>query len=93
MRDTFHRRRQRGEERKWKLTDGIAKFRTVRSVPGMDGVERFQLREAGPFHYSHQIQASVGKSPGAIRETNQRQHRARRPDFGVRCSGGFESRK
>jgi len=88
MRNAVDRRRERGEERERKIADGVAKFGTVGSVPGINGVERFELRHTCPFHYSHQIQAGVWKSPGAVGESDQRKQRARSPDFGIRNAGG-----
>jgi hypothetical protein len=90
MRDAFGGRRQRRKERERKMANRVAKLGAVRAVPGIDGIERFELGDAGAFHYSHQIQGSVGNSPGAIRETDQREHRSRCPDFRISRSGGFE---
>jgi hypothetical protein len=89
-RDAFGGRRERGEKRERKMADGVAKFRTVRPVPGIDGVEGFELRDASPVHDSHQTQGSVGKSPCAIGETEQGQYRPRGPDFGIKGAGCFE---
>ena len=93
MRNTFCRRRQCREERERKMAHSVSKLRTVRSVPRVNRVERFQLRDASPFHDAHQIQASIGDSPGAIGEADQRQHRTRRPDFGITRPRRFQRRK
>ena len=93
VRNPFRGRRQRGEERERKMAHSISKLRTMGPVPGIDGVERFELRDAGAFHDSHQIQASIGDSPGAVGEADQRQHRTRRPDFGVGRARSFERGK
>src|ERR1700676_4837824 len=53
-RDAFGRR-ECGKKREWQVADRVAEFGTVRSIPGIDGLEGFQLRNAGAFHYSHQI--------------------------------------
>ena len=93
VRDSFGGRRQRGEKREWKMPHGVAKFGTIRSIPGMDGVESFELRNPSVFQYSHQIQTRIGNGPGTIGEANQRQHRTRRPDFGVSRARSFECRE
>ena len=93
LRDPFRGRRKRRKKRERKMAYSISKLRTMGPVPGIDGVERFQLRDAGPFHDSDQIQASVGDSPRAVCEANQRQHRARRPYFGVGRPSRFQSRE
>jgi hypothetical protein len=89
-RRAFRGRRKRGEKRERKMAHSISKLRTMGPVPGIDGVERFQFRDASAFHNSHQIQTSIGKSPGTIGEADQRQHRTRRPDFGVSRAGSLE---
>jgi len=89
-RRAFRGRRKRGEKREREMAHSISKLRTMGPVPGIDGVERFELRNAGPFHDPHQIQTRIGKSPGTIGEADQRQHRARRPDFGVNRARGLE---
>jgi len=76
-------RRQRWEKRERKMANRVTKLRTMGPIPGIDGIEPFELGDASPFHHSHQIQAGVGDSPGAVGKTDQRKHRARRPDFGV----------
>jgi len=90
-RDSLGGRRERGEERERKMLHGVAEFRTVRSVPGINGIERFKLRDAGAFGDAHQIQRGVRKRPDPIGEADQGQHRARSPDFGIRGAGGFQS--
>jgi transposase len=92
-RDSFRGRWKRREERERKMAHSISKLRTMGPVPGIDGVERFELRDAGSFHDSHQVQASIGNSPRTIRKANQRQHRTRRPDFGVNCARRLERGK
>jgi hypothetical protein len=93
VRNPFGGRRKRWEKREREMPDSVAEFSAVRSVPGIDGVERFQLRDAGPFHHSDQIQASIGKSPGAVGKTYQGEQWARGPDFGVRRARCFEGGK
>ena len=90
LRRAFGGRRKRGEERERKMAHSVSKLRTMGPVPGIDGVEGFQRGNAGPIHDSHQIQGSVGKSPGAVGEADQGKHRTRGPNFGIRRAGGFE---
>ena len=90
MRDTFHGRRKRGEKRKRKMAHSISKLRTMGPVPGIDRVERFELRDAGPFHHSHQIQAGIGDGACTIGEADQRKHWARHPNFGVSRARSLE---
>lgn len=89
-RDPFLRRRERGEEREGKTTDGFAKLGTVGSVPGVDRIEGFELRDAGVFYHAQKIEACVGDGSGAVGEADQRKHGTRGPDFGVSGAGGFE---
>ena len=91
--DAFRGRRQRREKRERKMADSVAEFEAIRSVPGIDGVERFDLWNASPFHHSHKIQGGIGNSPGAVGKTDQGQQRPLRPDFGVNCTSGFEGWK
>jgi hypothetical protein len=83
VRNPFRWRRQRREKRKWEMAHSIAKLGTIGPVPGIDGVESFELRDPGSFHHSRQIQTRIGDRACTIGKANQRQHRARRPDFGV----------
>ena len=92
VRNPFRGRRKRGEERERKMAHSVSKLRAMGPVPGIDGVERFELRDAGAFHHAHQIQTGIGDSPRTIREADQRQYRARRPGFGVTCARGFKRR-
>ena len=73
------------------MPDGIAKLGTVRTVPGIDGIKVFELRDAGTFDHADQVESGVGDGACAIGKANQRKHRARSPDFGVIGAGGFES--
>jgi hypothetical protein len=52
------------------MTHSISKLRTMGPVPGINGVERLELRDAGPFRDAHQIQAGIGESAGSIGKTN-----------------------
>ena len=69
---------------------GIAKLGAIGSVPGIDGVEGFKLGDAGVFDHAQQIEAGIGDRACAIGEADQREHRARGPDFGIRRAGGFQ---
>jgi len=73
------------------VPDGIAKLGTVRAVPGIDGIEVFQLWNAGAFEHAHQIECGVGDGACAVGEADQGKQRAGSPDFGVIGAGGFES--
>lgn len=92
-RGPFSGRWKRGEKRERKVTDSVAEFGTIRSVPGIDGIERFEFRDARPFHHSQQVQGCVCESPGAIGEPDQREQRARGPDFGISGAGPFQRGK
>jgi hypothetical protein len=89
-RHTFRRRRERGEKREGEMAYGIAKLGTMGPVPGINGVEGFQLGDAGAIDDAQQIEAGVGESPGAAGEPDQGEQRAGSPDFGVWRAGGFE---
>jgi hypothetical protein len=75
------------------MPDRVAEFQAVRSVPGIDGVERFQFWDAGMFDHSDQIQAGIGERPRTISEANQREQRPRGPDFRISGAGSFERGK
>jgi len=91
VRDSLRGRRERGEKRERKMLDGIAKFRPIRSVPGIDRVEGFEIRDACAFDDADQIQTSVRQRSCAIGKVNQGEHRARRPDLGIVGARGFKS--
>jgi hypothetical protein len=93
VRNPFGGRRQRREKREREMAQSISKLRTMGPVPGIDRVERFELRDAGSFHHSHQIQAGIGNRSGAVRKANQGQHRTRSPDLGVNRACGLECGK
>jgi len=97
MRNPFRGRRQRREECERKMAHSISKLRTTGPVPGINGVERVELRHAGPFHDAHQIQAGIGESAGTIGKTYQGEHRTRSPDFGISArvsrAGSLERRE
>ena len=89
-RDAFGRRRKSREERERQMPNCVAEFGAIRSVPAIDGIELLQFRNAGTIHNADQIESGVGDGAGAIGEADQGEHRARSPDFGVTCAGGFE---
>jgi hypothetical protein len=93
VRNPFRGRRQRREKRERKMAHSISKLRTMGPVPGIDGVERLQLRDARSLYYPHQIQTGIGDGAHTIGKANQGQHRARRPDFGVICPSRFQRRE
>lgn len=86
----FGGRRKRGEKCKREMADGIAKFVTVGSIPGKDGVECFELGDAGSFDHTHQIQAGIGNRAVATGEADEGKQRARGPDFGVIGTSCFQ---
>jgi len=89
-RDPFGRRERR-KEREGKMADRIAKFGAVRSVPGIDGIESFEFRDPGAVNHTDEFESGIGDGPSTIREADQRQHRTRRPDLGIRGARGFQS--
>jgi hypothetical protein len=82
--------RQRREEGKREIADGLAKLGTVGSVPGVDRIEKLEFGDAGVLYHAQQIEASVGDGAGAVGEADQRKHGTRGPDFSVGGAGGFE---
>jgi hypothetical protein len=89
-RDAFGRR-ERGEECEREIANGFAKFGPMETVPGIDGIETFETRGAGAFDHAHQIEAGIGDGAHAVGETDQRERGARRPNFGIFGTRGFES--
>jgi len=89
----FDRRRKRRKKRERKMPDSLTKFGPVRSVPGINRVEAFQLRDASTIHYAQQFEARIGDSPRAIREPYEREHRPRNPHFCVIDAGSFQRGK
>jgi hypothetical protein len=41
------------EKRERKMAHSISKLRTMGPIPGIDGIESLQLRDASPFNHSH----------------------------------------
>lgn len=89
-RHAFRRRRKRGEKSEGKMADGVAEIGAIRSVPGIDGIEGFEFRDAGVFDHAQQIEAGIGDRTCAIGEADQGKHRAGGPDFRIRRAGGFK---
>ena len=89
--DPIGRERQRGEKREGQVTDGIAELGTIGSVPGINRIERFELRDPRAVDDAEEIQTGVGDRASAAGKSDQRQDRARSPDFGVIRTGGLES--
>jgi hypothetical protein len=52
-RNAFAGRGKRREKRERKMPYSVSKLGTLRPIPGVDGIELFQVRDAGPIHYSH----------------------------------------
>jgi hypothetical protein len=53
-------RRQSGKEGERQMPHSLAKLQPVRSVPGVNRVERFQRRNARPFAHSDGVQPGIG---------------------------------
>jgi hypothetical protein len=92
-RDAFGGRRERGKKCKRKMADGLAKLGAVCAVPGIDGIERVELRDARIVDDAQKVEAGIGNRAGAVGETDQGKQGARRPDFGVIGARGFKSRQ
>ena len=89
-RDAFGGRRKRGKKSKRQMPDRIAELRAVGSVPGIDRIEGFQLRDPRSFHHAEQVQARIGDGARAVGEADQRKDGAGSPDFGVVGARGFQ---
>lgn len=89
-RNPFHGRWKRREECERKVAHSIPELRTMGPVPGIDGIERFELRDTRPFDDAHQIQAGIGDRACAVGKADQREHGSRSPDFGVIGAGGLQ---
>jgi hypothetical protein len=90
VRDAFGRWWQGGEEREWQVPHCLAKFGPVGSVPGVDRIEGFERRYACAFLDPHQVETRIRDRSRSVGESDQRQNRPRRPDFGVLDAGSFE---
>ncbi len=60
--------RQRGGEREWEVADGFAEFVAIGSVPGVDGVERFEFRDTVSVDDAEEFDAGVGDGSGVVGE-------------------------
>ena len=89
-RDAFGGRWKGGEKSERQMPDRIAELRAVGSVPGIDGIESFQLRDPRSFHHAEQVQARIGDGARAVGEAYQGKHGAGRPDLRVIGARGFE---
>lgn len=81
-------RREKGERQ---MPNGVAELRVAGAVPGVNGVERFEFRNASIVEHADQVQAGIGDGAGPGSEPKQGQYRARRPDLGVVRAGRFQS--
>lgn len=84
------RNRQRRKERERQMPHRISKLGPIGPVPGIDRVERFELRNLRALDHAHQVEPRVRDGPRSIRESQQRQHRPRGPDFRVIRARSFE---
>jgi len=85
--------RKRREKRERKMPYSISKLGALRPVPGVDGIEPFQVRDAGAIHDAEQIQASIRNGSRAVGEADQRQHRTRGPNLRVIGAGSLQRRQ
>jgi hypothetical protein len=85
--------RQRRKKREGKMPDRVSKLRPLRPVPGINRIERLELRNSRALHHTYQIEPRIHDRPRSIRETKQRQHRPRRPDFRVFRAPSLQFRK
>jgi hypothetical protein len=69
-RDAFGGWRKSREECKWEMAGRIPEFGAVGAIPGIDGVELFQLGDVGAFDHADQVQASVGDGACAVGEAD-----------------------
>lgn len=81
---------ERGKEREGEMADCFPEFRLLGSVPGVDGVEGFEVGErAWMAGDADEVEARVGDGSGVIGELDYREDGAWGPDFGVvGCAGG-----
>ena len=81
---------QRGKKRERQVADRMAELRAIGPVPGINGIEGFEVGHAGLVEHADQVQAGIGDGAGAVGKAEQRQHTARRPNLGVIGASGFE---
>lgn len=75
------------------MSDGLAKLRAIGPVPGVDGIEGFELRSTSAFLNANEFDAGVDDRASAIGKANQWENRPRGPDFGVIGASRFERRQ
>jgi hypothetical protein len=94
-RDRYARRdvgkRLRREELERQMRDSLAEVRARSAVPGVDFVEGLQRRTLCVVYDAYQVEAGVGNGSRAVGKADQREGRARGPDFGVIGLCGFQS--
>ena len=92
-RDTNGGNRERGKEREREVADSISKLGPVASVPRINRVKRFQLRNTRALDNADQIEPCIGDGSRTVGKSKQRQHRPLRPHFGVIGTRPFQLRK
>jgi len=85
--------RERREKCEGKMRHGLAKFRPIRSIPGINRVERCEQGRVRALDHPDQIEACVRDGARAIGKTDQRERPARRPHFGISGARRFEFRQ
>jgi len=87
------RNRERRKESERKMPDRLAEVRPIRPVPGINRIERCELRDARIVGHTKQIQPRIRYRARAIGKPDQRQHRALRPHLGVIPPRALQLRK
>jgi hypothetical protein len=70
-RHTLRRNWQRGKKRERQMADRMAELRAIGPVPGIDGIEGFELGNAGVVEHADQVQAGIGDRAGAVGKAEQ----------------------
>ena len=84
---------KRWKERERQVGDGRAKFRPIRSIPGINRIERFERGNSRGFIDADQVEAGVGDGSGPVGKADQGESGTWRPDLSVIGPRLFELRK
>ncbi len=84
------RNRKRRKERERQMRNRRAKLAAICSVPGVNRIERLKHWDARILQHANQVEPGIRNCARAIRESNQWQSRARRPDFRIIAAQGFK---
>ncbi len=82
-RDALSRYGKRREKFERQMSDGVAKLRATRTIPGINRIERLELSHPRVIYDANQVKPRVGNRSSAIRKSQQRQHRSGSPDFRI----------